>query len=148
MSNKNDIDLVQQPRYSKEFKMKAGFFLAAVSGISAIVGFGATIVAAKKQDPVYFDKGFIPTREVPETGAHLALRALGRGTLYAVTGCGLLFYGIWCISGAHNLEEFRLKMGSILPKIPKNDPPQGRTEFSGLNDLFDYLQHQKGIKDK
>lgn len=46
------------------------------------------------------------------------------------------------------MEEFRYKMGSILPRIPKNDPPQGRTEFSGLNDLLDYLQHLKGAKDK
>lgn len=27
----------------------------------------------------------------------------------------------------------------MLPRIPRNDPPQSRTEFSGLNDLFQYL---------
>lgn len=41
------------------------------------------------------------------------------------------------------LEEFRYKMGSILPEIPKSKEPQGRTEFSGLNDLLDYLQNLK-----
>lgn len=46
------------------------------------------------------------------------------------------------------MQEFRYKMGSVLPTIPKNTPPQGRTEFSGLNDLLDYLQHQRGVKDK
>lgn len=46
------------------------------------------------------------------------------------------------------MEEFRYKVGSIWPKIPKNDPPQGRTEFSGLNDLLEYLQHQKSTKDR
>ena len=30
-------------------------------------------------------------------------------------------------------------MGQILPQIPKNNPPQGRTEFSGLNDLLQYV---------
>jgi len=37
------------------------------------------------------------------------------------------------------LAEFREKMGQILPQIPKNNPPQGRTEFSGLNDLLQYV---------
>lgn len=37
------------------------------------------------------------------------------------------------------LQEFRLKAGGILPRIPKNNPPQGRTEFSGINDLLQYL---------
>jgi len=26
-----------------------------------------------------------------------------------------------------------------LPSIPKNNPPHGRTEFSGLNDLLQYI---------
>lgn len=134
-------------RYSKEFRVKAGLFLAAVSGASAVFGFGATLAAAKKQDPKYFGKGLLPAREFPETGASLALRALGWGTLYAFTGCGVLFFAIWKLSGAHNFEEFRLKMGSILPVIPKNNPPQGRTEFSGMNDLLQYLQEQRGAKD-
>ncbi|RZC40999.1 DUF1358 domain containing protein [Asbolus verrucosus] len=70
-------------RYSPEFKLKAGIFLAAVSGISAIAGFGATVAAAKRQDPKYFDKGMVGSIHVKETGASLALRALGWGTLYA-----------------------------------------------------------------
>lgn len=32
-----------------------------------------------------------------------------------------------------------MKAGSILPRIPKNNPPQGRTEFEGLTDLLQYL---------
>lgn len=35
----------------------AGAFLASVAGISAFVGFGATLAAAKKSDPKYFNKG-------------------------------------------------------------------------------------------
>lgn len=46
------------------------------------------------------------------------------------------------------MEEFRFKIGSLLPKLPKNENPQGRTEFTGLNDLLDYLQHQRSAKDK
>lgn len=37
------------------------------------------------------------------------------------------------------LQDFRMKAGSILPRIPKNDPPQSRTEFEGLTDLLQYL---------
>ncbi|XP_018577353.1 transmembrane protein 242 [Anoplophora glabripennis] len=139
-------DTEKKTKYSREFKVKAAFFLTGVSGIAALAGFGATLAAARKQDPKYFGKGMLATKELPETGANLAIRALGWGTLYAVTGCGILFYSVWKLSGAKNIEEFRYKVGSIWPKIPKNDPPQGRTEFSGLNDLLEYLQHQKGVR--
>ena len=37
------------------------------------------------------------------------------------------------------LEEFRLKVGNMLPRIPKNYPPQGRTEFENLTDLLQYI---------
>lgn len=37
------------------------------------------------------------------------------------------------------MKEFRQKIGNWLPSIPKNNPPQGRTEFSGINDLLRYI---------
>lgn len=83
----------------------AGIFLTAVTGISAMIGFGTTIMAAKKQDPKYFGKGIAGSIEMTETGASLALRALGWGSLYAVTGCGILFYTIWKISGAKDVRK-------------------------------------------
>ena len=47
------------------------------------------------------------------------------------------------------LKEFRVKVGNVLPRIPKNEN-QGRSEFSGLNDLFQYLidedEKQKKLK--
>ena len=49
---------------------------------------------------------------------------------YNLTGCGLLFGGIWKLSGAQSFEDFRRKAGNILPVIPKK-PSEGRTEFSG-----------------
>lgn len=134
--------------FSKEFKIKAAIFLGGVAGISAIVGFSSTLAAAKKQDPEIFNQGLIPTKHMRESGASLALRALGWGTLYSVTGCGILFYTIWKLSGAKNLQDFRIQMGSILPKIPKNNPPVGRTEFTGMNDLLNYLQQEFGQKSK
>ena len=82
----------------------AGIFLAGVSGVSALIGFGATLAAAKRQDPKYFGQGMVGSRQMGETGAGLALRALGWGTLYAFTGCGILFYSIWKLSGAQNVS--------------------------------------------
>ena len=70
-------------------------FLGGVTGISALFGFGATLAAAKKQDPNYFDKGIAGSRGMTETGASLALRALGWGTVYSFAGCGILFFTIW-----------------------------------------------------
>ncbi|XP_046461674.1 transmembrane protein 242-like isoform X2 [Daphnia pulex] len=153
----------QKEKDEKAFKFKAAAFLAGVTGVSILFGFGTTLAAAKKKDPHFFDQGLTgriekPTtepissetatavrRRVPvsissvEPGASLAIRALGWGTLYAVTGCSVLFYGIWKLMAVNDLKEFRLKVGTWLPAVPRNNPPQGRTEFSGLNDLLQYI---------
>ena len=62
-----------------------------------------------------------------------------RGTLYAFAGCGILFYGLWKLSGAKDLEDFRQRAGNFLPRVPKSNPPVGRTEFSGINDFLAYI---------
>lgn len=98
------VDKVDEANKEKQFKVKAAIFLAGVSGISALIGFSKTISSAKKLDPRYFDKGMTPSIELAESGASLALRALGWGTFYAFTGCGLLFYSIWKLSGATNVS--------------------------------------------
>ena len=37
------------------------------------------------------------------------------------------------------MKEFRQKVGGWLPAIPRRHPSQGRTEFSGINDLLQYI---------
>lgn len=37
-------------------------------------------------------------------------------------------------------------MGNLLPTLPKNNPPQSRTEFSGLNDFLTYVSEEYGKK--
>ncbi|XP_043484307.1 transmembrane protein 242 [Leptopilina heterotoma] len=128
-------------------KFKAVAFVSAITGFSFLIGFGSTLAVVRKQDQKYFQEGIVGVKGgLHDSGASLALRALGWGTLYAFTGCGLLFYGIWKLSGAKNAEEFRHKMGSILPRIPKNDPPQSRTEFDGLTDLLKYISEDWGTE--
>jgi hypothetical protein len=36
-----------------------------------------------------------------------------------------------------------MKCGSILPKLTPDTPPTSRTEFSGMNDLMEYLSNWK-----
>ncbi|XP_049865991.1 transmembrane protein 242 [Pectinophora gossypiella] len=127
-------------------RIKAGAFLAAVAGISGVVGFSATLSAAKKTDPKYFNKGLQVGLDAADAGAILALRALGWGTLYAVAGTSCLCYGIYKLSGATDLKDFRIRMGNLLPVLPRNNPPRSRTEFSGMNDLLTYLSEDYGKK--
>lgn len=119
-------------------KYAEGIFLAGVAGSAALFGFGMTIAMAKKRDPEMFTQGLISSKQLPESGTSLALRALGKGTLYSITGFSLLCFLAWKALGVKNLEEFRYKVGSALPRIPKNEP-QGRTEFTSLRDLLNYL---------
>nr|KAG5711073.1 hypothetical protein BaRGS_013807 [Batillaria attramentaria] len=127
-----------------------GVFLATVAGFSILGGFGMTIAMAKKKDPSMFAKGMFPSREVPESGGSLAMRALGWGTFYAVAGVGTLSFVVWKLLGVQNLTEFRNKMGHMLPKIPKKDNP-GRSEFKNLRELFEYIieedNKKKGTKE-
>ncbi|KAK3912122.1 Transmembrane protein 242 [Frankliniella fusca] len=139
--NGGDIaDGLTQAERDPNYAFKATAFLAGVAGFSAFFGFGATLAYAKKKDPIHFDKGVVMGPSLSESGAALALRALGWGTVYAVGGCGILFFSLWKLSGCNNLHEFRIKMGEKLPKIRRNDPPQSRTEFDGLSDLMRYLE--------
>lgn len=119
-------------------------FLGGIAGISSMIGFFNALAAAKKQDTKSFDIGLLGGKGLHESGAALATRALFWGTVWAVGGCSVLFYSIWKLSGAKTAEEFRLKAGNILPRIPKNDPPRSRTEFENLTDLLKYVSEDWG----
>ncbi|XP_053675764.1 transmembrane protein 242 [Anopheles nili] len=123
----------------RKFRYRAGAFLAAVGATSAVAGFSKAIMSAKKSDPKYFDKGLHGSIALHEAGTSLALRALGWGTLYAILGTGTICYGIWKLSGAKDMNEFREVVGKAFPRVPRNNPPTSRTEFEGLTDLMQYL---------
>uniref|UniRef100_A0A146M9C0 Transmembrane protein 242 n=1 Tax=Lygus hesperus TaxID=30085 RepID=A0A146M9C0_LYGHE len=136
-------DGVKKPADFSE-RMKAGIFLGVISGVAAVGAFGMTLAAAKRKDPKMFQKGAAVVgrfreSEMEESGVDLAIRALKWGTFYSVTGTSLICYGIWKLSGASSLQDFRQRMGRILPRVPKNEVPIGRTEFSGINDLLTYV---------
>lgn len=132
---------------SKKSKLLETSFLLSVTGMSVIGGFGMALAMAKRKDPVFFFKGMMATKELPESGSSLAMKALGWGTLYAVSGFSLFCFGVWKLMGVNNLEEFRYKVGNTLPKIPKSENP-GRSDFKNLRELLNYIieESDKGKK--
>lgn len=44
------------------------------------------------------------------------------------------------------MAEFRQKMGSVVPAVPKNNPPQSRTEFGSVSEFMQYLDDEYSSK--
>lgn len=45
----------------------------------------------------------MPTKELPESGSSLAMKALGWGTFYAVSGFSIFCFGVWKLMGVKDV---------------------------------------------
>ena len=89
------------------------------------------------------------TREVPESGSALAMRALRRATVYAFAGVGLLSLGIWKAMGVHNVSELFLsyRLGlpvSVLPFSPIHNNDNTAVDTNANKIAFRISQHALG----
>lgn len=146
-------------RQKKLDRLKAGLFFTVVTSLGVFSGFSLSLSATKeresKEELENFKRGKIDrsknTYYLHASGAALARKALFRATVYSVSGFSLFCLGIWKLSGASNFQEFRQKIGNILPRLKRNNVGnEGRTEFKNLTELFQYIIDEdnkaKGIK--
>ncbi|KAF6735879.1 Transmembrane protein 242 [Oryzias melastigma] len=112
--------------------LSGAVFLTMAASAGMIAGFGSTVAMAKKKSPKWFSKGMA----AQDSGASLALRALGWGSLLAWCGVGLLSITAWKALGVHSAAEFRQKMQTFFPAIPKTSQAASASEPIDWDSVF------------
>jgi hypothetical protein len=121
-------------------KLKAGLFFTVITSFSILTGFGYSLSATKKKETKDYPKGLEKKLyNLHESGAELARRALLRATIYSVSGFSIFCFCIWKLSGANSFADFKLKLGTVFPKLSKPTDKQGRTEFENLTELLQFV---------
>jgi hypothetical protein len=139
LTNKDPI------KQRKAEKIKAGLFLTIVTAFGFLSGFGLSFSSTKKRELKELSKEAERSfYYLHESGVELARKALLRATLFSVSGFGIFCFGIWKLSGAQTFDEFRYKIGNILPRISSqrakvDQISTSRTEFESLTDFIQFI---------
>jgi len=129
------------PKYGSPTPLQSAAFLFGVTGLGAVGGFLMMFSKARsKANDAFHGNNLSKTPNVEfENGARLAMRALGRATVYSVGGFTLFWLAVCQLMDIHNLKEFTAKMQSIMPRIPPGKHSTG--EKVDWDELF-------GLKEK
>ncbi|XP_054163522.1 transmembrane protein 242-like, partial [Oppia nitens] len=148
LSNTLDNKIVDKTNGKRNNKYLEMAFMSCVAGAGLLFGFSTALSSAKKKDVNAFDKGISIVRTVgTESGGSLAMRALLWGSVYACTGFGLLCFTVWKAIGVNDLQEFRQKVGTYLPRLTP-EVHTSRTDFSSLQDLLQYIIDEDNSKQR
>ena len=94
--------------------LPGAFFLTGVTFASMVGGFGYAIGQARRRSPGSFDQR-------QQEGVKLAVRALGWGTVLAVSGVGLLVLGVKTALGVKDVRERVISLFSFYLIIRTHD---------------------------
>jgi len=121
-----------------KFSSNAGkfLFLSSVGVFASIGGFSMVISKTRKSSPADFDKGLLI-----DNASKLAMKALGRATIYSVGSFSIFCFSIWKLMGVKNLEEFTKKMQSIMPKVPPAKISEDRRR--SWEDIFSEIKKEE-----
>ncbi|VDP91497.1 unnamed protein product [Echinostoma caproni] len=123
-------------------RVPAVAFIVSAFGLSALAGFAVSLYSARKIEPSAFAKGL----QVPvsgtikhESGIRFAVRALGCGTVLAVTGVGGLAYIVWKIAGVHSMFELNNRFRTSFPESWRVKATDSETSFQTFEELLQYI---------
>lgn len=89
--------------------LSSNLALLSLTGVSVVAGFFGALAFAKRREGATLDKALLPRRGMSESGTKLAFRALGYGTLYAVSGFSVVTYGLYQFT-KYRLGQFEQRM--------------------------------------
>nr|CAB3267081.1 transmembrane protein 242-like [Phallusia mammillata] len=135
-----------KPKLSSPTPIQSAGFIFGATGIAFLSGFAMMLAKSKRSDPGDIVNDKVPDLKNMESGGRLAMRALGRATVYSVGGFSLFCVTVCALLGVRNLTEFTAKMQSLMPKIPPGKNSTG--EDVDWDELFGTKSKKEDVKHK